>query len=102
MACHIGVVTGTPSFGVAKTPFTAEFVEPGMRRGDWSPLMGEGEVLGRVLRTQQGVRPVFVSVGHCITLDQACALMLQLSPSFRIPEAIRKADFLSRAALRNS
>lgn len=100
LACHLGVITGIPSFGVAKTPYTATFVAPGMNRGDESPLILDGEVVGRVLRTQRGIKPVFVSVGHRIRLDQACALTLQLSPKFRIPEAIRQADVLSRAALR--
>ncbi|MFC3383795.1 endonuclease V [Couchioplanes azureus] len=100
LACHVGVVTGLPSFGVAKTPFTAGFVEPEAGRGSWSPLSEEGEVLGRALRTQNEVKPVFVSVGHRIGLDQACELTLALSPRYRIPEAVRQADIASRRALR--
>jgi len=100
LACHMGVLTGLPSFGVAKSPFTATFADPGLRRGDWSPLVDGGEILGRVVRTQSGVKPVFVSVGHRINLDQATDLTLRLSRQYRIPEAIRKADFLSREALR--
>jgi len=102
LACHVGVLTGLPSFGVAKSPFTATFVEPGPRRGDWSPLSEGGEILGRVLRTQSEIRPVFVSVGHRIGLDQATDLTLTLSREYRIPEAIRKADSLSREALRKT
>lgn len=100
LACHIGVLTDLPSFGVAKTPFMATYADPGLRRGDWSPLIDGGEVLGRVLRTRPGVKPVFVSVGHRIDLDEATDLTLRLSHKFRIPEAIRSADFLSREALR--
>ncbi|WP_240742225.1 endonuclease V [Micromonospora zingiberis] len=100
LACHLGVVTGLPTFGVAKTPFVADYAEPGVRRGDWSPLRDGDEVLGRVLRTQTGVKPVFVSVGHRTRLDQATALTLDLSPRYRLPEVIRRADFLSRQALR--
>lgn len=100
LACHIGVLTGLPSFGVAKSPFLGKFAEPGPQRGEWSPLGEDGETLGRVLRTQSGVRPVFVSVGHRIGLDQATDLTLALSRRFRLPEVIRKADFLSREALR--
>lgn len=102
LACHIGVLTGLPSFGVAKSPFTGTFVEPGPRRGDWSVLSEDSEMLGRVLRTQAGIRPVFVSVGHRIGLDQATDLTLTLSPRYRIPEPTRKADFFSREALRNN
>ncbi|BFU41829.1 endonuclease V [Krasilnikovia sp. MM14-A1004] len=102
LACHLGVLTGLPSFGVAKTAFTAGFLEPGQQRGDWSPLVEGEEVLGRALRTQTGIKPVFVSVGHRVGLDQATELTLALSGRFRIPEATRKADFFSREALRNT
>lgn len=100
LACHIGVLTGLPSFGVAKSPFIGTFAEPGAKRGEWSPLSDDGEIVGRALRTQACIRPVFVSVGHRIDLDQATDLTLTLSRRYRIPEAIRKADFHSREALR--
>lgn len=99
LASHLGVVTGRPAFGVAKTPFTGEFAPPGPHRGDWSPLMSDGEVLGRVVRTQPGVKPVFVSVGHRIDLDQATALTVALARHYRLPETTRQADHLSRRAL---
>ncbi|WP_233196892.1 endonuclease V [Verrucosispora sp. ts21] len=102
LACHLGVVTGLPTFGVAKTPFVAAYDQPGGSRGDWSPLRADGDVLGRVLRTQTGVKPVFVSVGHRTTLDQATTLTLDLSPRYRLPDVIRRADFLSREALRRA
>jgi deoxyribonuclease V len=86
---------------VAKTPFTGEFAEPGRRRGDWSPLIDDGEVVGRALRTQTDIKPVYVSVGHRIGLEQATALTLTLAGRFRLPETIRAADSLSRRALRD-
>ena len=100
LACHMGVETGLPAFGVAKTPFTVTYDEPGRRRGDWSPLRDGDEVLGRVLRTQTDVKPVFVSVGHRIEIDAATELTLRLCNRYRLPEAIRAADHLSRQALR--
>lgn len=99
LACHVGVLTGLPTFGVAKTPFTAAHDEPGPGRGDWAPLTDGGEVLGRVLRTQPKVKPVFVSVGHRVDLDTATALTLALSPRYRLPETTRHADHLSRRTL---
>jgi deoxyribonuclease V len=99
LACHLGVLTGLPSFGVAKTPFTASFTEPGLNRGDWSALTGDGEELGRVLRTQHGIKPVFVSVGHRIGIERAVEMTLRLSPKYRLPETTRKADSLSRQVL---
>lgn len=99
LACHLGVLTGLPSLGVAKTGFIGTYEPPGPRRGDASPLTDGGEVVGRVLRTQDGVKPVFVSVGHRTGLDSACRLVLDLAPGFRLPETTRRADRLSRARL---
>ncbi|WP_431728994.1 endonuclease V [Verrucosispora sp. TAA-831] len=100
LACHLGVVTGLPTFGVAKTPFVGTYAEPGPRRGDRSALRDGDEVLGHALRTQTDVKPVFVSVGHRTGLDRVTALTLTLSPRYRLPDVIRRADFLSREALR--
>ncbi|MGW0392456.1 endonuclease V [Streptomyces sp. NPDC003042] len=103
LACHLGVVTGLPSMGVAKNPFTFSYEEPGTRRGDAAPLLAaDGAVVGRALRTQDGVKPVYVSVGHRVSLDNACAHALALSPRFRIPETTRHADSLCRRALREA
>ncbi|MFD9307101.1 endonuclease V [Streptomyces sp. NPDC060048] len=103
LACHLGVVTGLPAIGVAKNPFTFTYEEPGARRGDTSPLRAaDGEVVGRALRTQDGIKPVYVSVGHRVSLDNACAHALALSPRFRLPETTRHSDSLCRRALREA
>lgn len=100
LACHIGRETGRPTFGVAKTPFLAKFSEPSPERGAWSELMDRGEVVGRALRTQTGVKPVFVSVGQGIGLEEAAELTLAMCRRYRLPECIREADSRSRAVLR--
>lgn len=102
LACHLGVLTGLPSFGVAKTSFIANSADPGIRRGAGSSLTEGGETLGCAMRTQDGVKPVFVSVGHRIGLDQACDITLRLCPRYRIPEATRQADIVSRRVLRGA
>ncbi|MEO3828595.1 deoxyribonuclease V [Actinomadura sp. B10D3] len=99
LACHLGVLTGLPSIGVGKTAFVGTYDPPGPRRGDASPLLDGGEVVGRVLRTRDGVKPVFVSVGHRTDLDTACRAVLALAPEYRLPETTRRADRLSREAL---
>ncbi|QFZ17509.1 endonuclease V [Saccharothrix syringae] len=98
LACHVGVLTGLPSLGVAKTPM-GRFTPPGEHRGAHSDLVDDGEVVGRALRTREGVKPVFVSVGHLIDLDRACAEVLRLCVT-RLPETTRRADALGRAQLR--
>lgn len=100
LAVHLGVLTGLPCFGVAKTPFLFAGEPPGPRRGDGTPLTDGDEVVGRALRTQEGVKPVYVSVGNGIGLDQACAHTLHLARRYRLPETTRWADRLSRVRLR--
>ncbi|GAB2969779.1 endonuclease V [Saccharothrix stipae] len=98
LACHLGVVTDLPSVGVAKTPM-GPFSMPDDVRGAHTDLVDGDEVVGRALRTRAGVKPVFVSVGHRIDLDRACAEVLRLCVT-RIPETTRRSDALGRARLR--
>ncbi|MFC9392163.1 endonuclease V [Streptomyces sp. NPDC057027] len=102
LASHLGVLTGRPSIGVAKNPFTFTYEQPGDARGDFAPLLADGEEVGRALRTQAGVKPVYVSVGHRVSLDNACAHTLLLSPRYRVPETTRHADSLCRRALKEA
>lgn len=99
LACYLGVLAGIPTLGVAKTPLLGRWDEPGAARGSFADVYDEGEVVARVLRTQQGVKPVTVSVGHLIDLDDACAVVLAAAPSYRLPETTRQADRLCRNAL---
>ncbi|MFJ3223414.1 endonuclease V [Streptomyces sp. NPDC086783] len=102
LASHLGVLTGLPTIGVAKNPFTFTYEEPGARRGSASPLLADGEEVGRALRTRDAVKPVFVSVGHRVDLDTACAHTLALTPEYRLPESTRRADALCRRALKEA
>jgi deoxyribonuclease V len=97
LACHLGVLLDRPSLGVAKSLLTGTYDEPGPEKGSRSPLTHRGEVVGAVLRTRADTSPVYVSVGHRITLDEAVALTLACAPRFRIPEPTRQAHNLSRA-----
>jgi deoxyribonuclease V len=100
LACHLGVETGLPAIGVAKTPM-GEFATPGRSRGARTPLVDGEDVVGAALRTQRDVKPVFVSIGHLMDLDTACAQVLALAPAYRLPETTRQADHLSRRTLRD-
>ncbi|MFC3996377.1 endonuclease V [Nocardiopsis sediminis] len=99
LACHLGVLLDRPALGVGKSPFVGTAEPPGERRGSWAPLVDGGEVVGRALRTRDGVKPVYVSVGHRTDLDGATELVLRLAPHYRLPEPIRRADRLSRDVL---
>ncbi|MFI5663070.1 endonuclease V [Streptomyces sp. NPDC051684] len=99
LASHLGVLTGLPTMGVAKNPFVFSHSELGARRGSAAALLDGVEEVGRALRTQDGVKPVYVSVGHRVSLDNACAHALSLTPKYRVPETTRRADRLCRDAL---
>ncbi|MEX5713200.1 endonuclease V [Parafrankia sp. FMc6] len=99
LACHLGVTLNLPTVGVAKTQFVGEHSPPGPRRGDRTAIILDGEPVGAALRTRDGVREVYVSVGHRTNLDSACRWVLELCPRYRLPETTRAADQLSRRAL---
>ncbi|MCA2190399.1 endonuclease V [Nonomuraea cavernae] len=96
LACHLGVLTGLPSLGVAKTPFVGTHTTPGRERGSWTPIVLGDSTVGRALRTQRAIKPVYVSPGHRIDLDTVTDQVLRLAPRFRLPDPIRKADHLAR------
>ncbi|MER7836925.1 endonuclease V [Streptomyces sp. NPDC096040] len=102
LASHLGVLTGLPTIGVAKNPFVFAYDDPDAPRGSHAPLLAGTEEVGRALRTRDGVKPVFVSVGHRVSLDNACAHTLALTPDYRLPETTRRADALCRRALREA
>ncbi|AUA10208.1 Endonuclease V [Streptomyces malaysiensis subsp. malaysiensis] len=81
-------------------PFGFRHTDPGPRRGDWSSLLDGEEEVGRALRTRDAVKPLFVSVGHRMTIAAACAYTLHLARDFRQPETTRRADALCRRALK--
>ncbi|KUO05732.1 endonuclease V [Streptomyces caeruleatus] len=102
LASHLGVLTGLPTIGVAKNPFTFTYDAPAAARGSSAPLTAGAEEVGRALRTRDTVKPVFVSVGHRVSLDNACAHTLALTPEYRLPETTRRADSLCRQALKDA
>jgi deoxyribonuclease V len=100
IACHLGVLTGLPSLGCAKSRLVGSHAEVGERRGARAPLLHRDEEIGSVLRTQSGVRPVFVSVGHGLEQHQAERLVLAAARRYRLPEPTRLADQLVARAKR--
>jgi len=91
LACHLGVLTGIPTVGVAKTLLIGKHEPLDASRGSWVPLMDGEEVIGAAVRTRRGVRPVYVSVGHLVDLDTAVEWTLRCAPHYRLPETTRWA-----------
>ncbi len=100
LACHLGVIFDIPTIGCGKTRLLGEHKEPDTERGAIAPLSDSSEVIGNVLRTQNGINPIYVSIGHRISLATACSWVLKLSPKYRLPETIRQADQAVRIALK--
>ncbi|MBL8179754.1 MAG: deoxyribonuclease V [Bryobacterales bacterium] len=92
LASHLGLLYDVPSIGCAKTRFFGHADPPGPHRGDAAPILDAGEVIGAALRTQHGVKPLYVSTGHRVSLQTACHWVLRLSPKYRSPEPLRAAN----------
>lgn len=102
IACHVGLWANLPAIGCAKSRLIGDHAEPAPRRGSTSPLIDRGDQVGVVLRTQNGRRPVYVSVGHRVDLPGAVALVLAAARRFRLPDPTHRADRLAARAKANS
>jgi len=97
LACHLGILTDTPTIGVAKSRLIGTHAVLADAKGSQTPLLDKDERIGAVLRTRTGVRPVFVSVGHRIGLPAAIRYTLSCVTRYRLPETTRWADRLAAA-----
>lgn len=97
LACHLGVMLDRPAFGVAKTRLTGQFGKLSTEKGGAAPLEDKGRIIGKVLRTRTNIKPVYVSIGHRITLGDAVRLTMACCPRYKIPEPTRLAHRLSKA-----
>lgn len=101
IACHVGVLLDRPVIGCAKSMLCGTFSEPGPKRGGVSSLYGsDGRTIGAAVRTRDRVRPVFVSIGHRISLAEAVRLTLRCARGLRIPEPTRQAHLLAERTKR--
>lgn len=96
LASHIGVLFGKATIGCAKSRLVGEYEEPGVEKGCASALSYRGRVVGYVVRTRRGVKPVFVSPGNLISLETAVKIIIECARGRRIPEPLRIADRRSK------
>ena len=94
-ACHLGLLANLPSIGVAKSRLIGKHAKLAAKRGAWVPLLDDGERIGAVLRTRTGVQPLYISVGHRISLESAIDYVLRCTTRFRLPETTRYAHRLA-------
>lgn len=86
-----------PIIGVAKTRLTGHHDEPPDVKGAWTSLIDGAETIGAVVRTRAGVKPVYVSIGHRVSLETAIELTLACITRYRLPETTRLAHHLASA-----
>jgi deoxyribonuclease V len=99
-ACHLGLLLDLPTIGVAKSRLVGEQGTVAGPRGSRADLTHDGEVIGSMLRTRQGVRSVYVSVGHRLSLAAAARWALACGRGYRVPEPTRRADRIAGEAKR--
>lgn len=92
LACHVGVILDRPAVGCGKSRLLGSHGDPPARRGGRAPLVDKGERIGTVLRTEKHLNPVYVTVGHRMSLESAEALVLACAIGHRLPEPTRLAD----------
>ena len=95
IASHLGLLVDIPSVGVAKTRLYGNHGDVPDQRGAWAPLRVDDEIIGAVLRTRAGVKPLYVSSGHRIGLETATAYVMGCCTRYRLPETTRHAHRLA-------
>jgi deoxyribonuclease V len=97
IASHVGLLLDLPSIGVAKTRLIGEHGRVPLTKGRWTPLRDGDEIVGAVLRTRSHVKPLYVSIGHRVSLDTAIRYVMACVTRYRLPETTRFAHRLASA-----
>jgi deoxyribonuclease V len=98
IACHLGLVVEKPTIGCAKSRLLGHFSEVGEGKGSYTDLWHEKQVIGAVVRTRSGVKPMFISPGHKVTLEVSLRIVFGCCKKYRVPEPIRLAHALVNKA----
>jgi len=99
-ACYVGVSVNKPTIGVAGSKLCGDYDTEPRREGEWVPLIYNGRTVGAVLLSRQGSKPIFVSVGHMMTLDSTVKTVNHFVTEHRFPEPLRLAHALANRAIR--
>jgi deoxyribonuclease V len=91
IASHLGLLLNIPTIGCAKSRLIGSYQEPGNAAGSFTDLLDNGEVIGAALRTRDNVSPLFISIGHQISLPSAIDWVMACCRGYRIPEPTRLA-----------
>jgi deoxyribonuclease V len=95
LACHLGLYTDIPSVGVAKTRLIGSHAELPNEKGCWVPLIHKDETVGAVVRSRSHVKPLYISIGHKISLQRSIDIVLGCTTRYKLPETTRAAHRLA-------
>ncbi|KXB05412.1 hypothetical protein AKJ50_01010 [candidate division MSBL1 archaeon SCGC-AAA382A13] len=102
LASHLGVVINKPTIGVAKSRLCGEARgELDQDKGSYSYLRDDDQIIGAMVRTRTNVKPVYVSIGHMVSLEKAIEITLQSAPKYKIPEPIHASHKLATKKMKN-
>lgn len=100
IACHLGVLLDRPTIGCGKSILVGTAEEPSQQVGSWTPLVDKDETIGAAFRTREGVKPIYISQGHRISLESAINFARGVTDGFRIPRPTRETDHFVEAVKR--
>ncbi len=102
LASHLGVLLDLPTIACSKTPLWKDHPEPSSEKGAHIFVEGKDKnLIGAVVRTQEGTKPIFVTPGHKISTRTAVTVVLECSPRYRIPEPLREAHALAKKMIKD-
>ena len=100
IAAHLGLFFDTPTIGCAKSRLCGEHQIPGIEPGNFEELVDNSETIGVVLRTKYNTKPVFISIGNKIALEDAIYWVMCCCRGYRLPEPIRFAHLAAGGNLK--
>lgn len=95
LASHLGLLTDLPTIGCAKSLFIGTFESKSLIKGNYSLLYDKDEVIGYVLYTKDRCNPLFISVGHKVSLEFSKKFILSCIKKSKHPEPSRQAHLHS-------
>jgi len=96
LACHLGLITGVPTIGCAKSLLVGTCDKPGEDRGNMTPMTFEGNIVGYALRSRKGSKPLYISPGHLLDPEEAVKGVQMCLKGYRLPEPTRLAHKLTQ------
>ena len=102
IASHLGLMLDIPAIGCAKSRLCGDCGMPGNEEGDYTYIKDKGETIGAVLRTKRTVKPMYISTGHKICLENAIKWVMDCCRGYRLPQPTRLAHLAAGGNLKQN